>query len=597
MMQVKYLVTKQSAVYHCDVKHCVTRDNIPVVVRATVVLRVRGNADEGEDPDLVRKFVHGLGVRGLETQLANAVEEGIRVMARDTLHQAVYALTSGGGVTRRRPRPAPPLPPPLKRTSTELTGESESAVAVDPLNCSTVKRNQVAPSPDASGAKKTAILSSPSQAQAAPFVDGTVEAVDGECVAATPSTVAARPASASVDGAAARTQPAPLPTIQRGLRASRIVPAEVADALTKALKSSTPTGEGSSERSAASATIASVLRNPARIYPEQGQDGLHQGAGETRSREGLGGGGGGSGGGGVGGVLGTPLRSRSPPAVTNLDLSPSPSLSDSSSLPKLGLEITQPLSVPGFPATPASPAGDISDMEGGRGSGDIEQADGATGFREGNGAARHRDTPGAAAAEEEAAAAAAAAVSLEKNIALGRRHAEQLRDRLNRTLSPQGVEITTVMIRSLELPPDIADQMSETTLYASLNEEERAAKKSEVQRVKHEEEVLGLRQECEIERALTSREGDEEVVKARLRLLHLRAQANAMVGTIGASASTTELRVASEAQREVSRSCLRETAEHSLGESSSLKVAGVLVAEAEAFRTRRESEAHLEVKE
>lgn len=85
-MQVKYLVTKQSVVYHCNVKHCITRDNIPVVARATVVLRVRGNADDGEDTNLVRKFAYGLGVRGLETQLASAV---VRTF-RSCLASAVY---------------------------------------------------------------------------------------------------------------------------------------------------------------------------------------------------------------------------------------------------------------------------------------------------------------------------------------------------------------------------------------------------------------------------------------------------------------------------------------------------------------------------
>lgn len=54
-------------------KHCTTRDNIPILVRATLVLRVMGDAEKGEDPALVRKFVHEVGVRGLEAQLINSV--------------------------------------------------------------------------------------------------------------------------------------------------------------------------------------------------------------------------------------------------------------------------------------------------------------------------------------------------------------------------------------------------------------------------------------------------------------------------------------------------------------------------------------------
>lgn len=60
-------------VYRCKVKRCVTRDNLPVEVRATIVFRCRGNGDKGEDPSLVRKFVYELGVRGLEAQLEVAV--------------------------------------------------------------------------------------------------------------------------------------------------------------------------------------------------------------------------------------------------------------------------------------------------------------------------------------------------------------------------------------------------------------------------------------------------------------------------------------------------------------------------------------------
>lgn len=67
--QVKYLVTKQSVVYRCKVKRCLTRDNLPVEVLATIVFRVRGDEDRGEDPTLMRKFVYELGVRGLEAQL------------------------------------------------------------------------------------------------------------------------------------------------------------------------------------------------------------------------------------------------------------------------------------------------------------------------------------------------------------------------------------------------------------------------------------------------------------------------------------------------------------------------------------------------
>lgn len=71
--QVAYLVTKQNLVFNHDVKYCVTRDNVPVSVRVSSVIRVLGDVSKGEDTNLVRKFVYELGVRGLESQLTNSL--------------------------------------------------------------------------------------------------------------------------------------------------------------------------------------------------------------------------------------------------------------------------------------------------------------------------------------------------------------------------------------------------------------------------------------------------------------------------------------------------------------------------------------------
>lgn len=66
-------------VYRCDVKQCVTRDNVPVKVHAAVMFRVRGDVEKDEDSNLVRKFVYECGVRGLEAQLANTVVRRLMV--------------------------------------------------------------------------------------------------------------------------------------------------------------------------------------------------------------------------------------------------------------------------------------------------------------------------------------------------------------------------------------------------------------------------------------------------------------------------------------------------------------------------------------
>ena len=73
-------------VYRCKVKRCVTRDNLPVEVQATIVFRFRGDGGKGEDPTLVRKFVYEMGVRGLEAQLEVAVVRASRDMCGHTLY-------------------------------------------------------------------------------------------------------------------------------------------------------------------------------------------------------------------------------------------------------------------------------------------------------------------------------------------------------------------------------------------------------------------------------------------------------------------------------------------------------------------------------
>mmetsp|Transcript_26804 Transcript_26804/g.48656 ORF Transcript_26804/g.48656 Transcript_26804/m.48656 type:complete len:352 (-) Transcript_26804:640-1695(-) len=54
-----------------------------------------GDAALGEDPDLVRKFVHELKPRGLEQQLRDAQDEAVRALARSLMHTEIYGIRSG----------------------------------------------------------------------------------------------------------------------------------------------------------------------------------------------------------------------------------------------------------------------------------------------------------------------------------------------------------------------------------------------------------------------------------------------------------------------------------------------------------------------
>ncbi len=56
---------------------------------------IMGDASAGEDPDLVRRFVHELKPRGLEQQLQDAQDEAVRALARSLMHTEIYGIRSG----------------------------------------------------------------------------------------------------------------------------------------------------------------------------------------------------------------------------------------------------------------------------------------------------------------------------------------------------------------------------------------------------------------------------------------------------------------------------------------------------------------------
>jgi len=55
----------------------------------------QGDESKGEDPELVRKFVHQVTPRGLEQQLRDAQEESVRSLARSLKHTEVFGVRSG----------------------------------------------------------------------------------------------------------------------------------------------------------------------------------------------------------------------------------------------------------------------------------------------------------------------------------------------------------------------------------------------------------------------------------------------------------------------------------------------------------------------
>ena len=96
-VRISHLVTRRSVCLDLPVRTCRTLDNVSVGVDVSLVFRIMGDLNLGEDPELVRRFVHEMGPRGLEVQLRDAQEEAVRALARTCYHTEVYGLRSGAG--------------------------------------------------------------------------------------------------------------------------------------------------------------------------------------------------------------------------------------------------------------------------------------------------------------------------------------------------------------------------------------------------------------------------------------------------------------------------------------------------------------------
>ena len=93
---VTHLITKGFTTFDVPVKGCKTKDNVTVTIDCSIVFRIMGNIDQGEDPDLVRIFKDEVTPHGLEQQLKDAMAQEIRILARSLPHTAVYACRTPG---------------------------------------------------------------------------------------------------------------------------------------------------------------------------------------------------------------------------------------------------------------------------------------------------------------------------------------------------------------------------------------------------------------------------------------------------------------------------------------------------------------------
>jgi len=124
--KISHLVTKQTVIFDAPVKGCKTADNVTVQIDVSVAFRIMGDENKGEDPKLVKIFVHQVTPAGLESQLKDALAEEIRTLARSLKHTQVYACRTGNtsGVPAVEPAAG-------RRTENDAESDDEDGSAPD----------------------------------------------------------------------------------------------------------------------------------------------------------------------------------------------------------------------------------------------------------------------------------------------------------------------------------------------------------------------------------------------------------------------------------------------------------------------------------
>jgi hypothetical protein len=103
-VRVSHLVTQQAIVVGLPVEQCQTKDNFTVNVNSALTIRIMGDAEHGEDPNLVMKFVHELNPRGLDEQLRTAHADALKRLARSKKYAEICGMGCGGNRKRNQQR-------------------------------------------------------------------------------------------------------------------------------------------------------------------------------------------------------------------------------------------------------------------------------------------------------------------------------------------------------------------------------------------------------------------------------------------------------------------------------------------------------------
>mmetsp|Transcript_37257 Transcript_37257/g.54865 ORF Transcript_37257/g.54865 Transcript_37257/m.54865 type:complete len:492 (+) Transcript_37257:14-1489(+) len=128
-----------------------------------------------------------------------------------------------------------------------------------------------------------------------------------------------------------------------------------------------------------------------------------------------------------------------------------------------------------------------------------------------------------------------------------------MRDALNAQFKPQGVEIESVMIKSVYLPSDITHQMSEKTMVISANAQQRMTHQNEMQTTRQQQEVETMLQTFHEQREQEMSSGAEQLNAQQVLLNDMMSKARKIEANIRQATSAKLDNIKAENALEVQR--------------------------------------------
>ncbi|CAM9937642.1 unnamed protein product [Ascophyllum nodosum] len=182
-----------------------------------------------------------------------------------------------------------------------------------------------------------------------------------------------------------------------------------------------------------------------------------------------------------------------------------------------------------------------------------------------------------------------------ESIAKGVSHCEKMKSSLNKQFQPQGVMITAVIIKNVELPTNITEQMSGKTLVISSVAEQKMNQQSDMQQIVFNQEVDTLNQAHAEQREEEKQTAEQKRNEIQIRLGNLKAEARKTKLKIEEDSAVCVKQILADVALQTSRLQNSQDATVTEMRAKSERTAARVRAETDLYVTEKASEANLQV--